>query len=109
MAELYKTLGQVAPSATTATLLYGVPAFGQAVLSTVTVCNRGITASSFRISVRVAAEAENNKQYIYYDVPIPAKDTFAATIGITLGALDEIWIYGENGDLSFQVWGTEIT
>lgn len=109
MAEVYKTLGQVATSATTATLLYTVPVDKRAVISTITVCNRSSASSStFRVSVRVGGEAENNKQYIYYDIPIPSADTFAATLGITLAQTDEIYVYAGGANLTFQIWGTEI-
>ena len=52
MATNYKVLGQSAPSATTDTTLYTVPASTQAVVSTVSVCNRGSAAATFRIAVR---------------------------------------------------------
>ena len=107
MAEIYKTLGQVATSATTATELYVVPANKRAVISTFIVCNRG-SSSTFRVSIRVAGEAEANKQYIYYDVPIPGNDTFAATLGITLEETDEIYVYSGSVNMNFQIWGTEI-
>jgi len=109
VAELYKTLGQLAPSATTPTMLYTVPPDTGAVVSTLIVCNRGSTATTFRVSVRVAGEADNIKQYMYYDIIIPKNDTFAATIGITLDEDDEMWVYAGNSNLTFQMWGTEIT
>jgi hypothetical protein len=109
MAEVYKTLGQSAPSAVTAIALYTVPGSTSTVVSTVTVCNRGNSATTFRISIRVNGEGDDPKQYIYYDVPIPANDTFAATIGVTLATADALWIYAGNGDLSFQAWGTEVS
>jgi hypothetical protein len=40
MATAYKVLGQVAPAATTATTVYTVPSATEAVVSSVTVCNR---------------------------------------------------------------------
>ncbi len=108
MAETYKTLGQSAPSATTATMLYAVPAAGSTVCSSILVCNRGPGSTKFRISLRVAGEAENSKQYLYYDVPIPAYDTFIATIGISMAETDELWVYAEEANLTFQAWGAEV-
>jgi hypothetical protein len=107
--ESYKTLGQLAPLATTLTELYTVPALTSVVISTLIVCNRGSTSTTFRVSVRVNGEADALKQYIYYDVIIPKNDTFAATLGITLQEDDEVWVYAGNSNLSFQLWGTEIT
>ena len=74
MAEIYKTLGQVALGATVLTNLYTVPGATSTVISTITVCNRGGTATTFRISVRVAGAADATKQYIYYDISIPKND-----------------------------------
>ena len=54
MAATYKVLGQSAPSATTATSLYTVPASTSTIVSTLTVCNRDTTAGTFRIAVRPA-------------------------------------------------------
>ena len=109
MAEVYKVLGQNAPASVTLVALYAVPALTKAVISTIIVCNRGATSTVFRVSIRIAAEGDSTKQYIYYDVPIPPYDTFASTIGITLNSLDEIWVYAGNSNLSFSIFGTEIT
>lgn len=109
MAEVYKVLGQVTPAPVTSAALYSVPALTKAVISTIIVCNRAASATTFRVSIRVSGEADNVKQYIYYDVPIPPNDTFASTIGITLNSLDEIWVYAGNSNLSFSIFGTEIT
>lgn len=109
MAETYKVLGQVAPVAVTPTVLYTVPALTKTVVSTIIVCNRGSSATTFRISIRIAGAADSTKQYIYYDIPIARYDTFASTVGITLNLTDEIWVYGGNSNLSFSIFGTEIT
>lgn len=109
MATTYKVLGQSAPSATTETDLYTVPGATSAVVSTVTVCNRGGTATTFRISVSVTGAATANKDYVYYDVSIATADTFACTFGITLAATDKIRVYAGNANLSFTAWGSELT
>lgn len=108
MATTYKVLGQAAPAATTETDLYTVPGATSAVVSTVTVCNRG-TATTFRVSVAVGGGATANKDYIYYDVAIPAEDTFACTFGITLAATDKIKVYAGSANVSFTAWGSELT
>lgn len=105
----YKILGQQAPSATTETDLYTVPAATSAVGVTGVVCNRGGTATTFRISVSVAGGATANKDYLYYDVAIPANDSFAFSLGLDLAATDKIRVYAGNGNLSFTVSGTEIS
>lgn len=109
MATTYKTLGQAAPSATSETDLYVVPGATAAIVSSICVCNRGVSSTTFRVSASVGGGATVNKDYIYYDVSIPANDTFIASVGITLAATDELRVYAGNSNLSFSAWGTEIT
>jgi hypothetical protein len=106
---VYKVLGQVAPSATTLTTLYTVPSATQAVLSTLTVANRGSTTATFRIAIRQAGAAIDNKQYITYDTPVPGSDSTMFTIGMTLAATDVVSVYASNANLSFGVFGSEIS
>lgn len=109
MAEARKVLGQLSPSATALTALYTVPGATEAVCSTLVVCNRGATNSTFRVSVAVAGAADDNKQYLYYDVAIQATDTFMATLGLTLAATDVVRVYSSSTNLSFALYGVEIT
>jgi glucose-6-phosphate dehydrogenase assembly protein OpcA len=108
MATTYKVLGQIAPSAASATTAYTVPSATQAVISTITVANRGVDAASFRIAVRPDGITIENKHYISYDVAIGANSIVAITCGITADDSDVITVYGSNGNLSFGVFGTEI-
>lgn len=109
MANTIKVLAQSAPSATTLTDVYTVPSATTAVVSSLVVCNRGGTATTFRISVAVAGAADATKQYLYYDVAIAANDTFVATIGLTLGTADVVRAYAGNANLSVNVYGEEVT
>jgi hypothetical protein len=108
MAQTYKTLAQTNPAATTLTDGYTVPAATSAVLSTIVICNRG-AATSFRISVAVAGAADDNKQYLFYDVAIGATSTITATLGITLAATDKVRVYATAATLSFNIFGVENT
>jgi hypothetical protein len=108
MATNYKVLGQSSPSATTETDLYTVPSATSTVASSVIVCNRSAVLSTFRISIAVGGGATSNKDYIYYDLPIGANDTFIATIGVTLSATDKVKVYSSNTNLSFSLYGSEI-
>ena len=84
----YKVLGQVAPSATTATTLYTVPSAKSAVCSTLTVCNRAGTSGSYRISVRPAGAALSNEHYVIYDTGLAANSTDLLTM-LTIRPLAE--------------------
>ena len=57
MATTRKVLGQVAPSATTDTTLYTVPAATSTVCSSLVVANRGEVTALVRVAVRVAGAA----------------------------------------------------
>lgn len=107
--ETRKILAQASPSAGISTDVYTVGALTQSVISTLTVCNRGGISTSFRISVAVAGAGLTNSQYLYYDVFIDAYDTFASTIGITLGAGDVVRMYSANGNLTINLFGVELT
>lgn len=109
MANTYKILGQISPSATTETALYTVPASKSTVCSSLSVCNRGSVQTTFRISLSQGGAATASKDYMYYDVTLAANDTFIATIGVTLATTDVIRVYAGNANLSFQVFGTEIS
>jgi hypothetical protein len=109
MAYTYKVLGQSAPSATTATDIYTVGAGKQAIVSTITVANRSATARTYRIAVRPAGATLANQHYIAYDVTVGANDTTPLTLGITLTATDVITVYASTTDLSFGIFGSEIS
>ena len=109
MALTYKVLAQSAPSATTNTDIYTVGAGKQAVVSTITIANRSATARTYRIAIRPGGATLANQHYIAYDVILPASDTVSLTLGITLAATDVVTVYASTTDLSFGIFGTEIS
>jgi len=109
MANDIKVLGQSAPLAATLTTLYTVPGATQTVCSSITVCNRSATATTFRVAVRPAGAGISNEHYLYYDVTIAGNDTFVATIGLTLDATDVVSVYNTLATLSFNLYGQENT
>jgi hypothetical protein len=104
----YKILGQSAPAATTETALYTVPSATETIISTITVCNRGSSAATYRIYVADNGAATANAQYVVYDASILAKETIALTLGVALNASDVLRVYASSADLSFNAFGTEI-
>lgn len=103
-----KVLGQSAPAATTLTTLgAAVPASREWTGSTLVVCNRGGTDTTFRVAVSPSGAAIANQHYIVYDAPIAANDMVAITIGITMTATDLLRVYGGNANLSFTLFGDE--
>ena len=108
MAITYKVLAQSAPSATTNTDVYTVGSGKQATVSTITIANRAATSATYRIAIRVAGSALSNEEYIAYDATVPANDTIALTLGVTLGAADVVTVYASSANLSINLFGAEI-
>lgn len=102
-----KVLGQLNPSATTATTLYTVPSDKSAVISTLVVANLTATAATYRIAVRVAGATLANSQYVAYDITVGASDSTALTLGITLAATDVVTVYASTANLTFTAFGDE--
>lgn len=109
MPNFYKVLGQSNPSAITATTLYTVPASRSAVVSTIAVANLSTTGATFRIAVRVGGASLANSQYIAYDATLAGNDTVAFTLGISLATTDVITVYASTANVTFSVFGTEIS
>jgi len=109
MATTYKVLGQVAPSATTATTLYTVGASRSTVVSTIAVCNRAATAATYRVAIRPAGATLANEHYIAYDSTLAANDSTMITIGVTLATTDVITVYASTANTSFSAFGSEIS
>jgi len=109
MATTYKILGQSAPAATTEVDLYTVPAATDAVISTVTIANRGTTQGTFRVYVSPAGAATADANYLIYDAILDSKGFLALTLGITLDATDELRVFASTADFSFNAFGTELS
>jgi hypothetical protein len=105
----YKVLGQLAPSATTATTLYTVPSATETIVSTIVVCNRSATNRTFRLAVRPNGATLANEHYLAFDVTVGASDSTTLTLGITIDAGDVLTVYASTTDLSFSAFGSEIT
>jgi glucose-6-phosphate dehydrogenase assembly protein OpcA len=105
----YKVLGQSAPSATTATTLYTVPAATNAVVSTIVIANRAASTATYRIAVRPAGASLANQHYIAYDITVGASDSTSLTLGVTLAATDVLTVYASTANLTFTAFGSEIS
>lgn len=107
MADTLKVLGQVAPAAATMTDLYTAPC--QVVVSSIIICNRGGSDTTFRLAVSPGGGASiEDKHYLYYDTRIPGSETLAAQIGVTLSAGDKLRVRAGNNFLSFSAFGIEV-
>ena len=109
MSEVLKILAQSNPAETTSTNLYTVPSLTNATVSSITVCNRSTTPTTFRISVAIAGAVLADTQYIYFDQAIDGNSTFVATIGITLNATDVVRVFAGAATLTFIAFGVEVS
>ena len=102
-----KVLGQVNPSATTATTLYTVPAAKSAVISTLVVANLSTSAATYRVAIRPGGATLASTHYIAYDVALSANDSTALTLGITLATTDVVTVYASSANVNFSAFGDE--
>lgn len=108
MANYYKVLAQSNPSANTLTTAYTVPSSTSTVVSTVVITNFGPSPASYRIAVRPAGASITQAMYIAYDITVPALDSTALTLGITLATTDVFSVYSSSGLVNFNIFGSEI-
>tara|TARA_B100000073_G_scaffold292947_1_gene256435 strand:- start:8899 stop:9216 length:318 start_codon:yes stop_codon:yes gene_type:complete len=97
-------LGQSAPSATTDTNVYQVPAATTAVVN-INILNRGAAAATVRIAL-TDTTTPGNDEYIEYDANIPPKGVLERT-GIALNAGKYVMVYASSADTSVNVYGLE--
>jgi hypothetical protein len=108
MATAYKVLGQRHPAATSDESLYTVPSATSAVCSTISICNLGVS-TTYRIAVRPAGATIEDKHYVVYEAAINQYDTVLLTLGVTLAATDVVTVRAGTADVSFNLFGSEIT
>ena len=108
MATTYKVLGQSTPSASTNTDLYTVPSSTSAIVSTLSIANRS-TSTTFRVAVRPAGATIANQHYIVYDGLLNQNDSIFLTLGITLATTDVVTVYTPSSNVSFGLFGSEIS
>ncbi len=109
MPEAAKILGQASPDTGVLVTLYEVPLSSSCVVSSLVVCNRGGVDGSFRAAVAVGGAADSPEQYVYFDQPVDGNSSFVATIGITLGSLDILRAQAGSSNMSFNLFGIEVS
>ena len=108
MATIYKVLGQAIPAAVSLSTLYTGPAATSAVASTLSICNQGVS-TTVRVAVRPAGASIAAQHYIVYDTVVNSTDTLFLTIGVALSATDVVSVYAGTANVSFNLYGSEIT
>lgn len=108
MATSYKILGQSIPAANNPTTLYTVPSATTTIVSTLQICNQS-TATSFSVAARPLGATLTTSQYLLYNTAIAANDALSLTIGMCLSATDVITVSSSSGNVSFTLFGSELT
>lgn len=109
MATSYKVLAQSSPTATTDTDIYTCPSATETVISSIVVCNRSDFSQTFRIAIRPDGETLANKHYIVFNSTVNANDSSFLTVGATINAADVVTVFASSSDLSFNIFGSEIS
>jgi hypothetical protein len=105
-AMIHGRLGAVAPTATTLTAVYTVPASRKATV-TLNVCNRGSAPITVRVAhIDGAVGAVANEDYIEWSAPLPVGGVLERT-GITMQPTHTLAVFASDGNASAVVHGIE--
>jgi len=113
MANTYKILGQVNPSANTQANVYVVPAATSAVINSIQIANQSASNVSYSLMVMPSANfsspASNGMYFIIRGSTMPASDAATLTLSLSLPAGAIIAANTNSASLSFSAFGVEIT
>jgi len=102
---IISVLAQLVPAAGVETLLYSPDPSNNALIQELAVCNRGAVTATFRFSISILGGATQTKDFLYFDMQLPANETFASELGVTIRAEDVIRVLASNGNLTFTILG----
>lgn len=99
-----KKLGSVAPSATTNTTLYTVPA-GKSAVAVLSVCNTNTNTAKVRVAIS-ATTTPTTGEYIEYDILIPPSGVLERS-SIAMGSNERLVVYASASNIAFRLYGIE--
>ena len=112
MANTYKRLGAINPSANTQTNVYVIPAATQTVISTVAICNQGANVTTYSLALMNSSEfnaAAPAATFLVKNASLAGSDTIFLTVGLTANAGAVLVANTPNASISFSAFGSEIT
>ena len=109
MAQSYKILGQVNPTANTLSNVYVTPASTEGVVNSIIIANQNTTNASFSLIVRPVSESIADKHYIVRGCVVPGSDTMTMTLSLTLQSDVILAANTNSSNLSFGAYGVEIS
>lgn len=99
-------LGNIAPSATTYTIVCEAGAVALEVQS-ILVCNRANSAGTYRLA-HATSTSPSNAELIFYDVAIAANTTVAIEFDMLLQGSQKLVAYASSGDMTFAAFGRRV-
>lgn len=112
MPQTYKRLGAINPSANTQTNVYVVPSATEAVISSIAICNQSTSNASYSLIVMppgAFASPAGAANFVVRGAVVPAADSIILTIGLTANAASIFAANTNNPNVSFSMFGSEIT
>lgn len=111
MTRVYRPVGQAVSVANTDVTLYTVPALKNFVGSTLSICNRDKSGAvaTYRIAVVPNGDTLADKHYLQHDEFINSRASKRFTLGMTLGPNDDVIVRSDGANLSFTLFGSEIS
>jgi len=113
MPNSYVIAGQAAPAANTDATLYTVGAGKSFAASSLAVVNRdktvGADAAEFRIAIVPSGDTLAAKHYIEFDKFLDLRESIKLIMGMTLPAGCSVIVRSSTANLSFTLFGAEIT
>jgi hypothetical protein len=94
---------------TTYSTLYNTGASTRAVISSILVTNTANAAATYRIGIMGSAGTPAAADWVAYDTSVPANDTIALTLGITLSPSQFIRVSSSANTVTFSAYISEIT
>jgi hypothetical protein len=112
MAQSFKRLGAINPSANTQTNVYVVPAATSVVVSTITICNQSTSNASYSIALMDSSQfnaAAPTATFLVRGAVVPAADTIVLTMGLTANAGSVFAANTNSANISISAFGSEIS
>jgi uncharacterized protein YaiE (UPF0345 family) len=112
MANSYKILGQLNPTANTQGNVYVVPSSTAAVVSSIIIANQSTSNASYSIIVMPSANFSTSAANTFFVIRggvAPASDTGTLNIGITLPAGAVLAANASSSSISISAFGVEVS
>lgn len=109
MAQAYKLLGQVSPTANTLSNVYVSGASASAIVGTITLHNFSDSNTSYSLVVRPINESIDNKHFIVRGGVLPARELITITGAVTLNSSAILAANTGGSSVSINAYGVEIS